>query len=77
LAIVHDRAFGEAKVRLIGISAKGDRARANPGDFLNRINDRDIFGVLIFKNPQLGRAIIGNGAIAIEMVGSEIKPKTD
>jgi hypothetical protein len=62
---------------LIGISAKSDRARANSGDFLNRINDRDIVRGLIFKNPQLGRAIIGNGAIPVEMVGSEIKPQTD
>src|SRR5439155_11709611 len=77
LVSINDRPFGETKVRLINIRTKRDGAGANPGHFFNRINNCNIGGGLIFENAQLSRAIIGHGAITIEMIGREVKPETD
>jgi hypothetical protein len=41
------------------------------------VDDGDILLGLIFENAQLGRAIFSDGAITIQMVGSEIEPEAD
>ena len=75
--LINDRPFREAKIRLIDVSAERDRARTNPGQSLHCIYNGDIVGRLVFKNAQLGRALIGHRAITIEMVGSKVEPETN
>src|SRR5207248_9615886 len=75
--LVNDRPFREAKIRLIYVSAKRDRACTNPRQSLHCIDNSDIVGRLVVKNAQLGRAIIGHRAITIEMVGSKVEPETN
>ncbi len=52
-------------------------ARLNPGQAFSGINNCDVFRGLIFKNPKFGRAIFGDGAVTIEMIGGEVEPKCD
>src|SRR5260370_9961197 len=75
--LINDRPFREAKIRLVDVSAERDRACTNPRQSLHCIDNGDIVGRLVFKNAQLGRAIIGHRAITIEMVGSKVEPETN
>ena len=72
LALIGDRSFGQAEVGSIGISAKGNFARSNFRQTIGRINNRHVLPSLIFKNTQLGRAIIRHGAISIEMIRCKV-----
>ena len=75
---INDRAFGEPKIASIGIGAEGDRARSNRRQVFRAALTTATSSVgLIFENAQLGRAIFGDRAIAIEMVGSEVEPDAD
>ena len=77
LVLINDRPIGEPEIGLIGISAEADFARSNFRKTFRCVDHCGIFLSLIFENAQLGRAIIGHGAITIEMIGSEVEPETD
>src|SRR3954447_3816985 len=77
IAVINNRAFENAEISLIGISTESDLVRANCRQFVQSVYHRHIGVALIFKNAQLGGAIIGDGAITIEMVWSEIEPQAD
>src|SRR5206468_7374718 len=77
LVLVNNRTIRKLEIRLIGVRAKGDLARANRGKFFDGVYHRHVGVGLIFENAQFGRAIIGHGTITIEMVGSEVKPKAN
>ena len=76
LVLINNRSLREPEIGLIGVGAEGDLARPNVRQTFRRVDHRDIFRRLIFKNAQLGRAIIRDGAITIEMIGSEVEPET-
>src|SRR6266516_1030302 len=75
--MVNNRTIRKLEIRLIGVRAKGDLARANRGKFFDSVYDCHVGIGLIFENAQLGRAIISHGAITVEMVGSEVQPEAD
>ena len=77
LVLINDRAFGQPKVGPIGISAEGNLTRLNLRQAFSGINNCNVFRRLIFKNPKFGRAIFGDSAITVEMIGGEVEPKRD
>ncbi|KAG0505079.1 MAG: hypothetical protein Udaeo_15980 [Candidatus Udaeobacter sp.] len=62
---------------MIGISTKSNPRWSNCRECFRGVDDSDILLGLIFENAQLGRAIFSDGAITIQVVGSEIEPEAD
>src|SRR5947207_528797 len=69
-------AFSTAS-RLVAFESFTYPTRSNFWQRFSRVDDCDILFGLVFENPQLGRAVVSDRAITIEMVGSEVEPETD
>ena len=70
-------AVREPEIGAIGVSTECDPARSNLGQRFSGVDDCDILLGLVFENAQLGRAVLSDRMITIEMVGSKVEPQTD
>src|SRR5262245_4978837 len=75
LIFINDCALRQPEISAVGISAESNAAWSNGRKRFCSVNDRYVLLGLVFENAQLSRAIFGDGAITIQMVGSKVEPE--
>src|SRR5205814_6506107 len=64
----------QTKIRAIVVGAEGQTMRFDLRQVVARIDDSELLLRLIFKDAQLGRVILRDRGITIEMIGREVQP---
>src|SRR5215470_11678662 len=75
LIFIKDCGIRYPEIGAIGIGAESNPGWSNCRKGFRSVHDRDILLGLIFENAQLGGSILSDGAITIQVVGSEVEPE--